>query len=137
MARNVALEAEEWYVLCNWLRERENRLMYALRPRSAEWEFIHGTRRRIEDSLADAEKTGAEGTDAAEETGGELRTVALSDAQFAGLVSYLRRRSLVLRFLPWRYRERRDVVHLRRHLLDAAVRVSADGARSGARTDSA
>ena len=124
MAREVTLEAEEWYVLTNWLRERENRLLYALRPRSAEWEFVHETRRRIDEER-----------DGSEETGGETRTVVLSDVQFAGMVSYLRRRALILRFLPWRYRERRDVVHLRRHLLDAVTPVSTPDAETTVRTN--
>ncbi|USZ67607.1 hypothetical protein NGM10_12825 [Halorussus salilacus] len=109
MARELTLESEEWYVLCNWLRERENRLMYALRDRSAEWEFVGDLRRRIEDRRGDAP-----------ETSGAVRTVTLSDSEFAYLSRYLRRRSLVLRFKPWRDRERRDVRRLRRQIRSRA-----------------
>lgn len=103
----VTLEAEEWYVLCNWLRERENRLMYSLRPRSAEWEFVHDLRREIE-----RQQGGAADTD------GVPRTVALSDRQAEYLCSYLRTRARKLLVRPWRSRERRDVRHLRDHLLE-------------------
>lgn len=109
MARELTLESEEWYVLCNWLRARENRLMYALRPRSEEWEFVHELRRAIEDPRGDAPETSA-----------AVRTVALSESQFSFLSSYLRRRALVLRFVPWRDRERRDVRRLRRRILEQA-----------------
>lgn len=108
MERNVTLESEEWYVLCNWLRERENRLMYALRPKSDEWELVHDLRRRVETG-------GGSGDD---DTAGTPETVALSDRQIAYLSSFLRRRAWKLLAFPWRSRERRDVRHLRDHLLD-------------------
>ena len=106
MVQELTLEAEEWYVVCNWLRAGENRLMYALRDRSKEWEFVADLRRSIEDQRGDAA-----------ETAGVVQPVALSDAQVAYLSSCLRRRAFVLRFLPWRDRERRDVRRTRRHLL--------------------
>lgn len=106
MPREVSLEAEEWYVLCNWLAARENRLMYALRPRSTEWETVHDLRRAVEDQRGDAA-----------ETSGVVQTVRLSEFQFGYLTSFLQRRSRRLRFLPWRDRERRDVRHLRRKLV--------------------
>lgn len=106
MARELTLEREEWYVLCNWLRERENRLMYALRDRSAEWEFVHDLRRAIEDPRDDAPETSA-----------VVRAVTLSESQFEYLSKRLRRRALVLRLKPWRDRERRDVRRLRRRIL--------------------
>lgn len=107
MVQELTFEAEEWYVLCNWLRARENRLMYALRSRSKEWEFVAELRRSVEDQRGDAA-----------ETAGVVQPVALSDAQLAYLSSYLRRRAFVLRFLPWRDRERRDVRQMRRRLLE-------------------
>lgn len=121
MAREVTLEAAEWYVLTNWLRERENRLMYALRSRSKKWEFVHETRRHIDEGRGDTAET-----DDPAETGGAVQTVVLSDAQFARLVAFLRRRAFVLRFEPWRYRERRDVIHLRRQLRSAAATVATE-----------
>ena len=110
MARELTLEAEEWYVLRNWLRSRENRLMYALRSRSREWEAIYELRRTIETQCADRGERG--------ETTGAAETVTLSDAEADRLLGFLRRRALLLRLAPWRDRERRDVVHLRRRLLD-------------------
>ena len=107
MVQELTLEAEEWYVVCNWLRARENRLMYAVRARSEEWEFVADLRGSIEDQRGDAD-----------ETAGVVQPVALSDAQVAYLSSYLRRRAFVLRFLPWRDRERRDVRRTRRRLLE-------------------
>lgn len=107
MPREVSLEAEEWYVLCNWLAARENRLMYALRPRSTEWEMVHDLRRTVADQRDDTA-----------ETSGVVQTVRLSESQFDLLTDFLRRRARRLRFLPWRDRERRDVRHLRRQLLD-------------------
>ena len=106
-AREITMEAEEWYVLCNWLRSRENRLMYALRSRSREWERVHGLRRSIESQLGDAR-----------ETGGVVRTATLSDAEASYLVRFLRRRSYRLLLFPWRDRERREVVRLRRQLVE-------------------
>lgn len=105
MAKELALEGEEWYVLCSWLRARENRLMYAVRPRSEEWAAVRDLRRTVEARREDAA-----------ETSGALRTVTLSDAQFDRLRRFLRRRSIVLRLVPWRDRERRDVVRLRRRI---------------------
>lgn len=105
MARELTLEAEEWYVLCNWLRSRENRLMYALRPRSRRWAFVRGLRRSIE------ERTGG-----AEETSGAVRTVTLSEAELEYLDSFLRRRAFRLLLAPWRDRERREVRRLRRQI---------------------
>lgn len=110
MSREITLESEERYVLCNWLRSRENRLMYAIRSRSAEWEFVYELRRSIEDG------GGAEETDAT------VRTITLSDSEAEYLVRFLRRRSRRLRVLPWRDRERRDVLRLRRQLLDQLER---------------
>ena len=107
MARELTLEAEEWYVLRNWLHDRENRLMYAVRSRSAAWAFVHDLRRSIDDQC-----------DAEAETSASLQTVTLADDEAAYLVDFLRRRSIRLRFLPWRDRERRDVIHLRRRLRD-------------------
>ncbi|MFC6825793.1 hypothetical protein [Halopelagius fulvigenes] len=109
MPRDIALESEEWYVLCNWLRSRENRAMYALRSRSEEWEYVYELRRSIETQLGDTEETGA-----------TLQTVTLSDASVAYLARFLRRRALFLLFKPWRDRERRDVRRLRRQLLARA-----------------
>lgn len=111
----LALESEEWYVLTNWLRERENRLLYALRSKSEEWEFVHGLRREIERQCKkNSETTGDL------ETAGITETVILSDQQVAYLSSYLQKRARKLLFLPWRDRERRDVRHLRDHLLAEA-----------------
>lgn len=107
MARELALESEEWYVLCNWLRSRENRLMYAIRSRSKRWKFVHELRQSIEDQCGETEETNA-----------TVRTVVLSDAEAEYLGRFLRRRSLFLLFVPWRDRERRDVIRLRRQLLD-------------------
>ena len=140
----VTLESEEWYVLGNWLRERENRLMYALRPRSGEWEFVHDLRRTVErqqdggretagaaetvgtaETASEAEttetatKAGAVG---AAETAGTTATVRLSNSQVAYLSSFLRKRAQKLLLFPWRSRERRDVRHLRDHLLAEASR---------------
>ncbi|MFC7081116.1 hypothetical protein [Halorussus caseinilyticus] len=106
----VTLESEEWYVLTNWLRERENRLQYALREKSAEWEFVRDLRREIGDR------------DDRRDTAGTTHTVALSDRQVTYLSSFLRGRARKLRFLPWRDRERRDVRHLRDHLLEETGR---------------
>lgn len=106
-SREIAFEAEEWYVVCNWLRSRENRLMYAIRSRSQEWERVYELRQSIEDQMGDAE-----------ETCGVVQTVTLPDSEVAFLSSFLRRRSVRLLFLPWRDRERRDVIRLRRQLLD-------------------
>ena len=154
MERNVTLEAEEWYVLANWLRERENRLQYALRSKSREWAFVHDLRRDIERQRAEEGREGEEGdrrrgaederrpsgrgesgtastemdvspteTDGkATETRGTTRTVTLSDRQVSYLASFLRKRARRLLLRPWRDRERRDVRHLRDHLLDAAER---------------
>jgi hypothetical protein len=128
----VTLEAEEWYVLENWLRERENRLMYALRPKSGEWTFVHDLRRTVErEGAATEAKTTAEPAEADEatkapETAGTTRTVALSDRQVTYLSSFLRRRARKLLLFPWRSRERRDVRHLRDHLLAEVER--SDGA---------
>ncbi|WP_137283648.1 hypothetical protein [Halorussus salinisoli] len=118
----LTLEAEEWYALTNWLRERENRLQYALRSKSAEWEFVHDLRRRIERQQ-----------DETAETAGATRTVTLTDRQVAYLLSFLRRRARKLLFLPWRDRERRDVRHLRDHLLAETERGEAgrEGAEPG------
>ena len=107
MSRELAFESEEWYVLCNWLRARENRSMYALRSRSERWERLRRLRRSIESQR-----------DRADETAGTVETVRLPDAEVAFLMEFLRRRARRLRFLPWRARERRDVVHLERHLRD-------------------
>lgn len=107
MVQQLTLEAEEWYVVCNWLRAHENRLMYALRSRSKEWEFVVDLRRSIEDQRGDAA-----------ETAGVVQPVVLSEAQVAYLSSHLRRRAFVLRFLPWRDRERRDVRRTRQRLLE-------------------
>lgn len=109
MAREIALESEEWYVLCNWLRSRENKMMYALRSRSAEWEFVYELRRSIETQLADGEETDA-----------ALQTVVLPDSSVSYLAGFLRRRALLLLFKPWRDRERRDVRRLRRQFLARA-----------------
>ncbi|MFC4449211.1 hypothetical protein [Halorussus aquaticus] len=103
---DLTLESEEWYVLTNWLRERENRLQYALRSKSREWEFVHDLRREIESQNAGGD------------TDGEPRTVALSDRQVAYLSSFLRDRARKLLLFPWRDRERRDVRHLRDRLLE-------------------
>jgi hypothetical protein len=129
----VTLEAEEWYVLENWLRERENRLMYALRPKSGEWTFVHDLRRAVErqqepggeppDTTEAGEAAGmtSEAETAREaETAGTTATVRLSDRQVTYLSSYLRRRARKLLLLPWRSRERRDVRHLRDHVLAEA-----------------
>ena len=133
----VTLEAEEWYVLSNWLRERENRLMYALRPKSGTWEFVHDLRRTIErqqemgaesSRTTDTEK--ATKNEKATETAGTTRTVPLSDRQVAYLSSFLRRRARKLLLFPWRSRERRDVRHLRAHLLEAAEQGSDASAKS-------
>jgi hypothetical protein len=105
--RAVALEAEEWYVLVNWLRSRENQLMYAVRSRSREWEQVYELRQSIENQLGERE-----------ETRGVVQRVTLSESEVTYLSTFLRRRSLRLRFLPWRDRERRDVVRMRRQLLD-------------------
>ena len=107
MSRKLALESEEWYVLCNWLRARENRTMYALRPRSERWERLRHLRRSIESQR-----------DLADETTGAIEAVSLSDADVTLLLEFLRRRRRLLRLLPWRARERRDVLHLERHLRD-------------------
>jgi hypothetical protein len=114
----LTLESEEWYVLTNWLRERENQLLYALRSKSKEWEFVHDLRQEIEcqrdsrsETAHDSETTGDP------ETTGVTETVTLSDEQVAYLLSYLHRRARKLFFLPWRDREHRDVRHLRDHLL--------------------
>ncbi|WP_276300315.1 hypothetical protein [Halorussus lipolyticus] len=108
---DLTLESEEWYVLENWLRERENRLQYALRDKSAEWEFVHDLRREIADQRGENR-----------ETAGVTETVSLSNRQVGYLGSYLGKRARKLRFLPWRDRERRDVRHLRDHLLAEARR---------------
>ena len=105
MSRQLAFESEEWYVLCNWLRARENRAMYALRPRSERWERLHQLRRSIESQR-----------DRADETVGAVETVSLSDSDVELLSDFLRRRARRLRLVPWRARERRDVRHLERHL---------------------
>ncbi|WP_128477600.1 hypothetical protein [Halorussus pelagicus] len=113
----VTLEAEEWYVLTNWLRERENRLQYALRPKSDEWAFVRDLRRSVErqrgeeSETADRPETGEDN-----DIAGVTETVALADRQVAYLSSFLRKRARKLRLLPWRNRERRDVLHLRDHL---------------------
>lgn len=109
MAREITLESEEWYVLCNWLRSHENKTMYALRSRSERWEFVYELRRSIESQLADGEETNA-----------ALQTVSLSDASVSYLSAFLRRRAFLLLFKPWRDRERRDVRRLRRQLLARA-----------------
>ncbi|WP_435179952.1 hypothetical protein [Halorussus sp. AFM4] len=161
MERNVTLEAEEWYVLVNWLRERENRLQYALRSKSREWAFVRELRREIErrqrgetasrrdgdgarrpepeDGREPGRRDGSGGAPAGpgetdgsgaaleSETGGRPLTVTLSDRQVAYLDSFLRKRARRLLLRPWRDRERRDVRHLRDHLLAAAGR----GDRSG------
>lgn len=106
-AREISLEAEEWYVLVNWLRSRENRLMYAIRSRSRAWEQVHGLRRSIEGQLGDAG-----------ETRGVVQRVTLSDSEVERLSDFLRWRSRRLRLFPWRDRERRDVVRMRRQLRD-------------------
>jgi nitrate reductase assembly molybdenum cofactor insertion protein NarJ len=127
----VTLEDEEWYVLSNWLRERENRLMYALRPKSGRWEFVHDLRRAIErQQEAEAESAGATETGKATETAGTTRTVPLSNRQVTCLSSFPRRRARKLLLFPWRSRERRDVRHLRAHLLEAAKQGSDATARS-------
>lgn len=107
MVRALTLESEEWYVLCGWLRSRENRLMYAVRPRSKQWEFVHELRRAIEAQSGEGEETNA-----------TISTVELSDTEAEYLERFLRYRSILLFFLPWRDRERRDTVRLRRQLLD-------------------
>jgi hypothetical protein len=107
----VTLESEEWYVLCNWLRERENRLMYSLRPKSRSWEFVHDLRREIEHQQS---KTA--------DTKGTPQSVTLSPRQVEYLDSYLRRRARRLLVRPGRSRERRDVRHLRDHLLERVGR---------------
>lgn len=106
MPRKFALESEEWYVLCNWLRSRENRLMYAVRSRSKQWERVYELRESIEDQLGETP------TDAT------VQRVRLSDAQIDHLTRFLRRRSRRLLVLPWRDRERRDVRRFRRQILD-------------------
>lgn len=106
----VELEAEEWYVLCNWLRDRENRLMYALRPRSEEWATVRDLRAAI-----DAQRDCDRGRDRDRDRC--LQRVTLSRREWAYLVGCLRRRSRRLLIRPWRDRERRDVRHLRDHLL--------------------
>ncbi|UPV99121.1 hypothetical protein M0R88_11350 [Halorussus gelatinilyticus] len=116
----VTLESEEWYVLTNWLRERENRLQYALRSKSDEWAFVHDLRRGVE-RQRDGDSEAADDP----ETAGVTETVALTDRQVRYLSSFLRKRARRLRFLPWRDRERRDVVHLRDHLHAAARATSA------------
>ncbi|NHN57791.1 MULTISPECIES: hypothetical protein [Halorussus] len=130
MERKVTLEAEEWYVLANWLRERENRLQYALRSRSREWAFVHDLRLDIERQRGEASgsagsspelgRTDGPGVAAGAETRGTTRTVTLTDRQVAYLASFLRKRARRLLLRPWRDRERRDVRHLRDHLLAAA-----------------
>ncbi|UPV73032.1 hypothetical protein M0R89_10770 [Halorussus limi] len=112
----VTLEAEEWYVLTNWLRERENRLQYALRSKSDEWAFVHDLRREIERRRDDGSERTGEETSGDAETAGVTETLALTDRQVAYLSSFLRKRARKLRLLPWRDRERRDVLHLRDHL---------------------
>lgn len=107
MSREVALESEEWYVLCNWLRSRENRLMYAIRPRSKRWELVYELRQSIENQCEETAETNA-----------TIQTVRLIDAEADYLNRFLRRRSLFLLLTPWRDRERRDVRRLRRQLLD-------------------
>jgi hypothetical protein len=125
----LTLESEEWYVLTNWLRERENRLQYALRSKSAEWRFVHDLRREIErqctsdsETARDFEATGGSETAADPETTGVTETLSLSDRQVGYLSSLLRKRARKLLLLPWRDRERRDVRHLRDHLLAEAER---------------
>lgn len=110
MARDVELEAEEWYVLCNWLCTWENRLLYALRDRSREWEFVHELRRSIREQR----------TDGPSETSGLVQSIALTNDQFDYLDTFLQARARRLRVRPWRDRERRDVIHLRRKLLEVA-----------------
>jgi len=107
----LTLESEEWYVLTNWLRERENRLQYALRDKSAEWEFVRDLRQDIERQRGEQS-----------EVAGVTETVTLSNRQVRYLSSLLRKRDRKLLFLPWRDRERRDVRHLRDHLLAEAER---------------
>jgi hypothetical protein len=134
---DLTLESEEWYVLTNWLRERENRLQYALRDKSAEWEFVHGLRRDIErqrEENSEAAEDAATTEDP--ETTGLTETVTLSNRQVGYLSSFLRKRSRRLLFLPWRDRERRDVRHLRDHLLAEAGRArEAEGAGKAERAE--
>jgi hypothetical protein len=120
---DLTLESEEWYVLENWLRERENRLQYALRDRSVEWEFVHDLRRDVERQRGEnSESPGDSETVRDPETAGVTDTVTLSKRQVGYLSSLLRKRARRLLFLPWRDRERRDVRHLRDHLLAEAGR---------------
>lgn len=110
--RRVTLEPGEWYVLCNWLRDRENRLMYALRPRSAAWERVRAVRAEI---------------DRQRDPDAARQRVTLAVDQWAWVCRFLRRRALVLLAKPWRERERRDVTHLRAHIW-AQVDEDADAA---------
>lgn len=114
MALELTFESEEWDAVCDWLRSRENRLMYALRSRSREWERVYRLRRDVESQLD------------GDEAGGAGRRVTLSESQVSYLRSHLRRREFVLRFLPWREGERREVRRVRRHLR-AQARTVADG----------
>lgn len=78
MARTVELDDGEWYVLCNWLRIRENQLMYSLRPRSEAWRTVYDLRTTIEEQRS---------RDSA------LRRVTLPDRSWAYVCKYLHRRS--------------------------------------------
>lgn len=103
--------------------------VYALRSKSDEWAFVHDLRREVERQRGgDSETTDdpetandAEIADDAE-TAGVTETVAFTDRQMRYLSSFLRKRARKLLFLPWRDRERRDVIHLRDHLLASAER---------------
>lgn len=113
MSQKLALESEEWYVLSNWLRSRENRLMYAVRSRSRQWESVYELRHSIENQRGEAAETDA-----------TVQTVVLSDGEAEYLDRFLRWRSLRLLVLPWRDRERRDVRRLRLQLRDQLERRS-------------
>lgn len=132
----LTLEAEEWYVLAGWLRERENRLMYALRPKSDDWEFVRDLRRTIERQQDGGDETPeASRVSETTETAGVPESIRLSDRQVAYLSRFLRRRARKLLLFPWRSRERRDVRHLRDHLLHEADRSEdpSDRATAGGR----
>ena len=109
MAKTVELDEGEQYVLCNWLRIRENRLMSSLRPRSADWRTVHDLRTKIEEQQT---------------PDSSLQRITLSEREWTTVCEFLRRRSRWLRFKPWRDRERRNVRHLRSHVL---AQLDADG----------
>ena len=96
----VELEDEEWYVLCNWLHEGENRLMYAHGWGRRRWGPLRSIRLAIESQLTDE----------------PFPVVRLDRWEWDVLCSHLdrRRRRLLLR--PWRDKERREVRNLSDHV---------------------